>query len=143
MAGVLDGIRVFDLTLAAVGPWSAKLLGELVADVIHVEGPKPELAHHIPPAIGGTGVLYLTANTNKRQVLLDLKRDGDRARALSLAATCDVFIQNMRPGMVEKLGLGYDEVVARRPDVVYVSASAYGRVGPMAGEAGVDPLLQS
>jgi crotonobetainyl-CoA:carnitine CoA-transferase CaiB-like acyl-CoA transferase len=143
MAGVLDGVRVFDLTLAAVGPWSAKLLGELGADVIHVEGPKPELAHHIPPDIAGTGVLYLTANTNKRSIVLDLKSDADRQRALALLRTCDVFVQNMRPGAVEKLGLGYDEVVLQRPDIIYVSASAYGRVGPMATEAGVDPLLQS
>lgn len=143
MAGVLDGIRVFDLTLAAVGPWSAKLLGQLGADVLHVEGPRPELAHHIPPEIAGVGVLYLAANTNKRSVLLDLKRDDDRRRALELAATCDVFIQNMRPGAVEKLGLGYAEVARRRADIIYVSASAYGRVGPMASEAGVDPLLQA
>ncbi len=143
MAGVLEGIRVFDLTLAAVGPWSAKLLGQLGADVLHIEGPKPELAHHIPPEIAGVGVLYLAANTNKRSVLLDLKRDDDRGRALELAATCDVFVQNMRPGAVEKLGLGYAEVAQRRPDIIYVSASAYGRVGPMATEAGVDPLLQA
>jgi crotonobetainyl-CoA:carnitine CoA-transferase CaiB-like acyl-CoA transferase len=143
MAGVLDGIRVFDLTLAAVGPWSAKLLGQLGADVIHVEGPEPELAHHIPPTVRGTGVLYLAANTNKRSVVLDLKRDDDRERALELAASCDVFIQNMRPGAVGRLGLGYDAVAARRPDIVYVSASAYGRVGPMAAEAGVDPLVQA
>ena len=143
MAGVLHGIRVFDMTLAAVGPWSAKLLGELGADVIHVEGPKPELAHNIPPDIGGVGVLYLSANTNKRSIVLDLKADADRRAALDLVSTCDVFIQNMRPGAVEKLGLGYDEVARVRPDIIYVSASAYGRVGPMAGEAGVDPLLQS
>ena len=143
MAGVLDGVRVFDLTLAAVGPWSAKLLGQLGADVIHVEGPKPELAHHIPPEINGTGVLYISANYNKRNIILDLKDDGDRAKAFRLLEHCDVFIQNMRPGAVEKLGLGYDEVARVRPGIIYVSASAYGRVGPMATEAGVDPLLQA
>lgn len=143
MAGVLDGVRVFDLTLAAVGPWSAKLLGQLGADVIHVEGPKPELAHHIPPEINGTGVLYISANYNKRNIILNLKDDGDRAKALRLLEHCDVFIQNMRPGAVEKLGLGYEEVARVQPGIIYVSASAYGRVGPMASEAGVDPLLQA
>ena len=143
MTGVLDGVRVFDLTLAAVGPWSAKLLGQLGADVIHVEGPKPELAHHIPPEINGTGVLYISANYNKRNIILDLKNDSDRAKALRLVEHCDVFIQNMRPGAVEKLGLGYDEVARVQPGIIYVSASAYGRVGPMATEAGVDPLLQA
>src|SRR4051812_40779670 len=143
MTGVLDGVRVFDLTLAAVGPWASKLLGQLGADVIHVEGPKPELAHHIPPRINGTGVLYLSANYNKRNIVLDLKDDADRVKAFRILEHCDVFIQNMRPGAVEKLGLGYDEVSRVQPGIVYVSASAYGRVGPMATEAGVDPLLQA
>ena len=143
MAGVLDGIRVFDLTLAAVGPWASKLLGQLGADVIHVEGPKPELAHNIPPYVRGTGVLYLAANGGKRHVMLDLKDPADRATALRLVEQCDVFVQNMRPGAVDKLGLSYEAVSAVNPGIVYVSASAYGRVGPMATEAGVDPLVQA
>ncbi len=143
MPRVLDGIRVFDLSLAAVGPWASKLLGQLGADVIHVEGPKPELAHHIPPEINGTGVLYISANYNKRNIVLDLKQDADRVKAFKIIEHCDVFVQNMRPGAVEKLGLGYDEVARAQPGIIYVSASAYGRVGPMATEAGVDPLLQA
>jgi crotonobetainyl-CoA:carnitine CoA-transferase CaiB-like acyl-CoA transferase len=143
VAGVLDGIRVFDLTLAAVGPWASKLLGQLGADVIHVEGPKPELAHNIPPYVRGTGVLYLAANGGKRHVMLDLKRAEDRAVAFRLVERCDVFVQNMRPGAVDRLGLGYEAVSAANPGIVYVSASAYGRVGPMATEAGVDPLVQA
>lgn len=143
MTGVLDGVRVFDMTLAAVGPWASKLLGQLGADVIKVESPEPEMSHQIPPTIKGTGVLYISANFNKRQIVLDLKDDAERARAYALARHCDVFIQNMRPGAAEKLGFGYDDIVAVRPDVIYVTASAYGRVGPMATEGGVDPLLQA
>ena len=143
MTGILDGIRVFDMTLAAVGPWASKLLGQLGADVIKVESPEPEMAHQIPPRIKGTGVLYVSANFNKRQIVLDLKDDDDREKAYRLARLCDVFIQNMRPGAAEKLGFGYDDIVALRPDVVYVTASAYGRVGPMSTEGGVDPLLQA
>lgn len=143
MSGILDGVRVFDMTLAAVGPWASKLLGQLGADVIKVESPEPEMAHQIPPRIRGTGVLYISANFNKRQIVLDLKNDDDRAKAYRLARHCDVFIQNMRPGAAEKLGFGYDDVVAIRPDVIYVTSSAYGRVGPMATEGGVDPLLQA
>ncbi len=142
-SGPLAGIRVFDLTLAAVGPWASKLLGQLGADVIKVESPEPEMSHQIPPTINGTGVLYVSANFNKRQIVLDLKDDDDRAKAYRLAAQCDVFIQNMRPGAAEKLGFGYEDVVLHRPDVIYVTASAYGRVGPMATEGGVDPLLQA
>ena len=143
MPGILDGIRVFDLSIAAVGPWAAKLLGELGADVIKVEAPEGELAHYIPPPIKGTAVLYLSANFNKRHIVLDLKQEGDRALALKIIAKSDVFIQNMRPGAVERLGLGYDVVSHVNPKIVYVAASAYGRTGPMAREAGVDPTVQA
>ena len=73
MPGILDGIRVFDLSIAAVGPWASKLLGELGADVIKVESPGGELSHAIPPPIKGTAVLYISANFNKRNIVLDLK----------------------------------------------------------------------
>jgi len=143
MAGILDGIRVFDLTIAAVGPWASKLLGELGADVIKVEAPEGELSHVIPPPIKGTAVLYISANFNKRHIVLDLKNEGDRAIALKLIEKSDIFVQNMRPGAVERLGLGYDVVSQVNPRIIFVAASAYGRVGPMAKEAGIDPLLQA
>jgi len=93
MAGILDGIRVFDLTIAAVGPWASKLLGEMGADVIKVEAPEGELSHVIPPPIKGTAVLYISANFNKRHIVLDLKQEGDRATALKIIEKSDVFIQ--------------------------------------------------
>jgi len=143
MPGILDGIRVFDLTIAAVGPWASKLLGELGADVIKVEAPGGELSHVIPPPIKGTAVLYISANFNKRHIVLDLKQEADRAIALKLIEKSDIFVQNMRPGAVERLGLGYDVVSQINPRLVYVAASAYGRVGPMAKDAGIDPNLQA
>ena len=100
MPGILDGIRIFDLSIAAVGPWAAKLLGEMGADVIKVEAPEGELSHYIPPPIKGTAVLYISANFNKRHIVLDLKQEGDRAIALKIIEKSDVFIQNMRPGAV-------------------------------------------
>lgn len=143
MPGILNGIRVFDLTIAAVGPWASKLLGELGADVIKVEAPEGELSHVIPPPIKGTAVLYISANFNKRHIVLDLKQEGDRATALKIIEKSDIFIQNMRPGAVERLGLGYDVVSQVNPRIIYVAASAYGRTGPMAKEAGIDPNLQA
>src|ERR1044071_401696 len=143
MPGILDGIRVFDLTIAAVGPWASKLLGELGADVIKVEAPEGELSHYIPPPIKGTAVLYISANFNKRHIVLDLKQEADRATALKIIEKSDVFIQNMRPGAVERLGLGYDVVSQINPRLVYVAASAYGRVGPMAKDARIDLNLQA
>jgi len=143
MEGILSGIRVFDLSIAAVGPWAAKLLGELGADVIKVEAPDGELSHAIPPPIKGTAVLYISANFNKRNIVLDLKSERDRGIALKLLKKSDIFIQNMRPGAVSRLGLDYDVVSEINPRIVYVSASAYGRSGPMAKEAGIDPTVQA
>ncbi len=144
VANILDGIRVFDLTIAAVGPWATKLLGALGADVIKVEAPGGDrLSHAVPPMIKGNSVLYISANHNKRMIELDLKKEGDRAIALKIIEKSDVFVQNMRPGAVERLGLGYDVVAKVNPRMIYVAASAYGRIGPMAGEAGIDPTVQS
>lgn len=143
MAKVLEGIRVFDLTIAAVGPWATKLLGEMGADVIKVEAPGGDrLSHAVPPLIKGNSVLYITANYNKRMIELDLKKEADQSIALKIIAQSDVFVQNMRPGVVERLGLGYDVVSRVNPRMIYVAASAYGRVGPMAAEAGIDPTVQ-
>jgi CoA:oxalate CoA-transferase len=144
MAKILEGIRVFDLTIAAVGPWATKLLGALGADVIKVEAPGGDrLSHAVPPMIKGNSVLYISANHNKRMIELDLKKEADRAIALKIIEKSDVFVQNMRPGTVERLGLGYEVVAKVNPRMIYVAASAYGRTGPMAGEAGIDPTVQS
>jgi crotonobetainyl-CoA:carnitine CoA-transferase CaiB-like acyl-CoA transferase len=144
MGKPLDGIRVFDLTVAAVGPWAGKLLGAMGADVIKVEAPGgDQLSHAVPPRIKGNSVLYISANHNKRMIELDLKQEADRAIALRIVEKSDVFVNNMRPGAVERLGLGYDVVAKVNPRIVYVLASAYGRSGPMAAEAGVDPTVQA
>jgi crotonobetainyl-CoA:carnitine CoA-transferase CaiB-like acyl-CoA transferase len=144
MAKPLDGIRIFDLTVAAVGPWATKLLGAMGADVIKVEAPGgDQLSHAVPPRIKGSSVLYISANHNKRMIELDLKQEADRAIALRIVEQSDVFVNNMRPGAVERLGLGYDVVEKVNPRIVYVLASAYGRTGPMATEAGVDPTVQA
>ena len=142
MAKPLDGIRVFDITLAGVGPWSAKLLGELGADVIHVEAPgRSPMA--IPPMFGGTSILYVAANSNKRCIVLDLKEQKDRQAAYSLIRSCDVFVENMRPGVMERLGLDYESLSKVNPDLVYVSASGYGQTGHMVPRPGADPQLQA
>jgi len=144
MAKPLDGVRVFDLTVAAVGPWATKLLGAMGADVIKVEAPGgDQLSHAVPPRIKGDSVLYISANHNKRMIELDLKQEADRAIALAIVEKSDVFVNNMRPGAVERLGLGYDVVAKVNPRIVYVLASAYGRSGPMATEGGVDPTVQA
>lgn len=140
----LEGIRVFDLTVAAVGPWATKLLGAMGADVVKVEAPGgDQLSHAVPPRIKGNSVLYISANHNKRMIELDLKQEADRAIALHIIEKSDVFVNNMRPGAAERLGLGHDVVAKVNPRIIYVLASAYGRDGPMAAEAGVDPTVQA
>ncbi len=142
MAKPLDGIRVFDLTLAGVGPWAGKLLGELGADVVHVEAPgRAPMA--IPPMMSGISVLYVTANSNKRCITLDLKDQKDRQAAYQLIESCDVFLENMRPGVVERLGLDYDSLSEVNPDLIYLSASGYGQTGHMVPRPGADPQLQA
>ena len=141
---ILDGIRVFDLTIAAVGPWATKLLGAMGADVIKVEAPGGDtLSHAVPPRINGTSVLYISANHNKRMIELNLKLEVDRAIALELIKRSDVFVNNMRPGAADRLGLGYEAAARANPRIVYILACAYGRTGPMAQEAGIDPTVQA
>src|SRR5579883_2659766 len=138
----LDGIRVFDLTVAAVGPWATKLLGAMGADVIKVEAPGGDhLSHAVPPRINGDSVLYISANHNKRMIELDLKHEADRAIALRIVEKCDVFVNNMRPGAVERLGLGYDVVARVNPRVIYLLPSPYVRTAPIAPQARVHPPL--
>ncbi len=144
MAGILEGVRVFDLTLAVVGPWAGKLLAQMGADVIKVGDPDGELVNFVPPFMAGDQAsVFLDTNLNKRLVALDLKDPTDLEAAWALLDTCDVFVENMRPGAANKLGFSYETVSARNPRIVYVSACAYGRVGPMATQAGVDPLVQA
>ena len=143
MAGILDGIRVVELGIYAVGPWAAKHLGAMGADVIKLEPVEGEGSHYIEPFLNGTAALYISANLNKRNVTLDLKKKDQHAYALEIIKNADVFIENMRPGTIDRLGLGYDKISKLNPGIIFASASAYGASGPMASEAGADPFVQA
>lgn len=144
MAQILTGIRVFDLTVAVVGPWAAKLLSALGADVIKVEEPTGErISHGIQPQIKGTSCLYIAVHHNKRHITLDLKCEEGRAAALNIIGKSDIFLENLRPGSVERMGLTYEQVAQVNPRILYVSASAYGESGPLANEAGHDVAMQA
>jgi len=144
MSGPLEGIRVFDLTLAMVGPFATAQLGALGADVIHVEAPEEAGVRRttVPPSIKGTSIGYINWNMNKRGILLDLKQESDRDVAYRLLKTCDVFVENMRPGVVERLGMGYEKVSAINPRVIYISSSGWGDEGPMVGSPAADGIVQ-
>lgn len=139
----LSGVRVFDLTLAAVGPWSTMLLAALGAEVIKIEPPEGELARGVPPKQRGMSVLYIHCNLGKKCTKFNLKKELEHEVALKLAGTCDVFVENMRPGKADALGYGYEVLSALNPRIVYCSVNGYGRQGPMSTEAGADPQIQA
>jgi len=143
MPGPLEGIRVFDLTIAMVGPVATKQLGSMGADVIHVESGVPVAGGFVvPPLIKGTSIGYINWNLNKRSIYLDLKREQDRKVAYKILETSDVFVENMRPGAVDRLGMGYEDVSKVNPRIVYVANSGWGSRGPMAEVPGADPMVQ-
>ena len=143
MARPLEGIRVFDWTNAAVGPIASELLGALGADVIKVESPEGEIMSTMRPFQRGFPTGYSSHNFNKRCIALDLKSTADREQAYRLLQTSDVFIQNFRPGVAPRLGMGYEDVARYSPQIVYVEASAWGTRGPMGDQPGADPNLQA
>jgi crotonobetainyl-CoA:carnitine CoA-transferase CaiB-like acyl-CoA transferase len=142
---VLRGIRVLDLTSSLAGPYCTQLLAALGADVVKVERPGvgDEARDWGPPFHDGSSVMFFAANAGKRSLALDLKTEAGRDAVLRLAESADVFVQSLRPGAAERLGVGAAAVRARSDRLVYCSIGAYGTRGPLAGEPGYDPLMQA
>lgn len=143
--GPLSGVRVIDLTQFILGPYATQTLGDLGADVIKVEEPSGDRqrSNGKAPKSKEMGPGYIAFNRNKRSVSLDLKTDEGRDTLRRLVATGDVFIHNMRPAAVARLGFSYDQVKAIKPDIVYVEAMGYDDAGPYAGLQAFDDLIQS
>lgn len=141
----LQGVRVFDTTANIAGPFATMILSDLGADVIKVEDPeRGDEARYMPPFTEDTvSTVFAAYNRGKRSIALDLTDPKAQEQALSIAATCDIFVESMRPGKLAKLGLGWDRVSAARPDVVYASISAFGGVGPRGNDAGYDAMIQA
>lgn len=140
----LHGLVVADFTQIVAGPLCTMLLADMGADVIKVESPEGDLGRTLGPGwVGDDSALYYAFNRNKRGLCLDLKSPEGLEVARRLVARADVVIESMRPGVMERLGLGYEAVSAINPRVVYCSISAYGQAGPYAGRAGVDGILQA
>jgi crotonobetainyl-CoA:carnitine CoA-transferase CaiB-like acyl-CoA transferase len=134
--GLLAGMRVLDLTVWRPGPYATQLLAEIGADVVKVEPPGGDPMRSYPG-------LFLSLNANKQSVMLDLKADAGRRRALELAAEADAVIEGFRPGVAPRLGVGYDDVRAVNPSVVYCSISGLGQEGPLALASGHDLNYQA
>ena len=143
MAGPLNGITIFDMTHAAVGPWATMLLAGLGANVIKVEIPGGDLILNVPPRQKELGVVYSHCNLNKRSITLNLKDEAERAIAYRILGSADVFIENMRPATAARLGFDYETVRGINPSIVYVNSSAWGSAGPMGTMGGNDGAIQA
>lgn len=143
---ILESYRVLDCSIAMAGPFAAQRLGDLGADVVKVEPVTGEWQRHA--AAGGAqgnqiNVSFLSLNRNKRSLAVDLKADAGKQVLLRMVETADVFLQNYRPGVAERLGVDYATLSAINPRLVYVSMSGYGEDGPDVDQPGQDLLLQA
>lgn len=137
-------MRVLDLTSVVMGPYATQILGDLGADVITVEPPRGEANRSMGPGpLPQLSGVALNLLRNKRNVSVDFKRPGGRTAVLDVAATCDVVVTNLRPGTLRRAGLSYEDVSARRPDVVYCQAHGYPSDGPRAEEPAYDDVVQT
>ncbi|WP_171963313.1 CaiB/BaiF CoA transferase family protein [Bordetella trematum] len=144
MAGPLQGLRVVDLTNVLMGPFATQILGDLGADVIKVESPEGDTVRHLGPMKNpGMSAGFLHTNRNKRSVVLDLKTDKDRAVFHALIRSADVFVSNVRPAALRRLGLSAEALTRLKPDLIYLSLVGYGSDGPYANRAAYDDMIQA
>ena len=142
--GPLDGVRVVDLSVMISGPLAGMMLADQGADVIKVESPGlGDMMRFLGTNKGGMTGIFANNNRGKRSLVVDMKQQQGRELMHALVAGADVVIQNFRPGAVERLGIGYDDVRAFNPDVVYVSISGYGPDGPYSHRRVYDNVIQA
>ena len=141
--GPLSGLRVLDMTTVLMGPYATLQLGDMGADIIKVEPLEGDIVRQIGPGRHpGMGPMFLNVNRNKRSIALDLKKPAGRDVLLRLAADADVFIYNVRPQAVARLGLAYEDVAAVNPKIIYTGVFGYGQDGPYAARPAYDDLIQ-
>jgi len=142
--GILDGIRVLDMTTVVLGPVAGMLLGDMGADVIKLEPPGGDPARGIgPQPTNGMGAVFLTINRNKRSLELDLKTEEGQFQFRKLLKTVDVFIHNMRPQAAQRLGLNYADLIQIKPNLIYCAAYGYQADGPYGQKAAYDDMIQA
>ena len=139
----LDGIRVIDFSRVLAGPLCSALLGDLGADVIKIEPPGGDDYRAIGPFAHGESGLFSAMNRNKRSVVIDLKTADGQMLAQSLCAQADVVVENFRPGVAGRLGIGYETLSAHNPALVYASVSGFGQTGPESHRPAYDIILQA
>ncbi len=144
--GPLQGLRVFDLTRVLAGPTCSQMLGDLGADVIKIEKPGSgdDTRGFAPPVMPGTqeSAYFVGVNRNKRSVTLDIAQKEGQELALALIADCDILVENFKVGALAKYGLGYAQLHAKFPKLIYCSITGFGQTGPYAPRPGYDSLIQ-
>ncbi|MSO77483.1 MAG: CoA transferase [Alphaproteobacteria bacterium] len=144
MPGPLDGFRILDLSAVISGPFGTMILADQGADVIKVEPPGGgDFTRSAGNKSGGLSASFLNNNRNKRSIVVDLRQPAGVEVVKRLAGTCDAFVQNFRPGVVDRLGVGEKAIRAVAPSIVYVSISGFGEAGPWAHKPVYDPIVQA
>ena len=141
--GPLSGVRILDLTTVVMGPYATMILSNLGADIIKLEPPSGDIMRHVGPMKNKLmGHSFINANHGKRSIVLDLKKPEARSIALKIAKESDVFVHNIRPAALERLGLDYDSVSAMNPRIIFASAVGFGSGGRYSGKPAYDDLIQ-
>ena len=139
----LDGVRVLDLSRFIAGPYAGRLLADLGADVVKIEPPSGDVTRLFGVIREGVSGLYFQQNAGKRNVSVDLKQAGAVELVAELAAHADVVIENFRPGVLDKLGLGYETLAARNPRIIMLSISGFGKGGPESQRQAYAPIIHA
>jgi len=144
MAGALEGIKVVDMTGVGMGPWATQMLGDMGADVVKIETADGDVFRHaLPMRHPRMSHAFLNFNRNKRSVLLDAKSELGREAMLRLVRGADVFVSNVRPAGLKRLGLDYESVKALNPRLIYCGCYGYSEKGPYAGRPAIDDTIQA
>lgn len=138
----LQGIRVLDLSRVLSGPYCTMALADLGAEIIKIERPEGDDTRHFAPLVKGESTYFLSVNRNKKSVVVDMKIAAGKQIIWDLIARSDVVVENFRPGTLDRLGFGWEEIHKRHPSVVLVSISGYGQTGPLAKRPGYDLIAQ-
>ena len=143
MQGALDHLLVLDLTSHLSGPYCAMMLADHGAEVIKIEPPSGDSARNMPPFVNGQSAPFMTWNRNKRSIVLDLKQQADKDALLKLIDRADVLVENYRPGVLDRLGIGWAMLHQRNPRLILASISGFGQTGPYSARGGFDLVTQA
>lgn len=144
MNQALEGVKVLDLTRVLAGPYATMVLGDMGADIIKIEMPGVgDDSRQFGPYVKGESAYFLSLNRNKRSITLNLKKEKARRLFIEMVKKCDVVVENFRPGTMEKLGLGYEELKKINPSIIYAACSGFGHTGPYSQRAAYDAVVQA